>query len=229
MFPTLFALVLAVSASQDTFYPTRPVGIADIVAFGSDGTYILRNSINPVVRLATTDYGSNGGWVTERHLRFVADATGDGNADVIAFGERNVFVSQNNGKNGFGSLNVVLSNFVETTGWALPTNPRVVADLRKKGRVDLLGFGNDGVYVSLNNGNLDFTNIFWLSTISALLNFGHPIDIYVFSRMPTAMASLISSGLAIGVFLSVLETESGLSKLPCRSCLPLQSKAATGL
>lgn len=140
--------------------PTRPVGIADVVAFGQFGTSILRNSINPVVQLASPIFGVSSGWTPDRHLRFVADATGDGAADIIGFGDAGVYIAPNNGRNAFADPQLVIQQFaIDAGGWTIDENPRFVADLRKTGRVDLLGFGDAGVYVSLNDGNLAFTDI----------------------------------------------------------------------
>ena len=138
--------------------PTLPVGFADLVGFGANGTYIARNdgSPNPAVQYASPQFGANNGWTPDQHLRFVADATGDGTADLIGFGTPGTYIATNNGNDGFNTIVRVLDTYGSNV-WTIEANPRVVVDLRNTGRVDILGFGNPGVYVSLNNGNLDFT------------------------------------------------------------------------
>ena len=137
--------------------PTRPVGFADLVGFGANGTYIARNdgSLNPAVQSASPQFGANGGWTPDLHLRFVADATGDGTADLIGFGTDGVYIATNNGNDDFNTAVRVIDSF-GSDAWTIEADPRVVVDLQNKGRVDIVGFGTPGVYVSLNNGNLDF-------------------------------------------------------------------------
>ncbi len=41
-------------------------------------------------------------------------------------------------------------------GWRVDKHPRFLADLTGDGRADIVGFGNAGVWVALNNGNGTF-------------------------------------------------------------------------
>jgi len=53
--------------------------------------------------------------------------------------------------------NLVVANFgYDAGGWRVEQHPRFLADLTGDGRADIVGFGNAGVYVSLNNGNGSF-------------------------------------------------------------------------
>ena len=111
------------------------------------------------MQFASSQLGAKTGWTTDKHLRFVADATGDRTADLIGFGDAGVYIATNDGNDDFNDDVLVLQAFGAVTGgWTIEANPRVVVDLRNTGRVDLVGFGNAGVYVSLNNGNMDFTS-----------------------------------------------------------------------
>lgn len=138
--------------------PTRPVGFADLVGFGDAGTFIALNGPDPVAQLVTSQFGFDDGWTPDEHVRFVADATGDGAADLIGFGDDGVYIALNNGTDGFGNATIVVGDFSVEAGWTIEANPRLVADLRSTGRVDILGFGDAGVYVSLNEGGLNFTD-----------------------------------------------------------------------
>ena len=52
---------------------------------------------------------------------------------------------------------LVVANFGYTAGgWRVDMHPRFLADLTGDGRADIVGFGNAGAYVSLNNGNGTF-------------------------------------------------------------------------
>jgi subtilisin family serine protease len=54
---------------------------------------------------------------------------------------------------GFGQPSIWLSDFGIAQGWeSQNTYPRAVGDVNGDGRVDIVGFGNDGVYVSLSTG-----------------------------------------------------------------------------
>ncbi|RXW11673.1 hypothetical protein EST38_g14182, partial [Candolleomyces aberdarensis] len=134
--------------------PTRRLARADIVGFGLDGVTILRTSLMPhTTKLVVSDFGYNaGGWRIDKHVRLVGDTTGDGLSDVIGFGDSGVFVSRNNGDS-FSPSSLVLQDFGSATGWSVGKHVRYVADLRKKGYVDIIGFSDGGVVVSLNNGD----------------------------------------------------------------------------
>jgi hypothetical protein len=57
----------------------------------------------------------------------------------------------------FGSPQFVLSAFGSAAGWSSQNrNPRLVADINNDGNADIVGFGDDGVSVSLANGTGGF-------------------------------------------------------------------------
>ncbi|KAJ2912324.1 hypothetical protein MD484_g8094, partial [Candolleomyces efflorescens] len=140
--------------------PTRRVGTADVVGFGMDGVSVLRNSIRPTIQQPTGSFGYNAGWRNEDHVRLVGDTTGNGRSDIIAFGEHGVTISYNNGSGSFSSPSLVLGgNFgsgAEAGSWRVDKHIRYAADLLKRGYVDIIGFADDGVFVSLNNGDGTF-------------------------------------------------------------------------
>ncbi|MEP6980645.1 MAG: M6 family metalloprotease domain-containing protein, partial [Nakamurella sp.] len=133
-------------------------GCADIVGFGDAGVYVAVNhgdgSFGPV-SLAVPNFGYvAGGWRTDRHPRMLADLTGDGCADIVGFGDAGVYVALNNGNGTFGAVTLVVPNFGAVAGgWRTDRHPRMLADLTGNGRADIVGFGDAGVYVALNNGN----------------------------------------------------------------------------
>src|SRR5215469_5457744 len=88
--------------------------------------------------------------------RFVAGLTGDGRADIVGFGLDGVWASLNTGAGGFLPPNMVLCGFNFHTGWRVENHPRFVVDLTGDGRADILGFGDDGVWTSVNNGDGTF-------------------------------------------------------------------------
>ncbi|KDR83047.1 hypothetical protein GALMADRAFT_221031 [Galerina marginata CBS 339.88] len=141
----------------------RNKGRVDIVGFGDAGILVSLNNGSGAfgsAQLALNDFGWNSGWRLDRHLRFLADVTGDGLLDVVGFGEQHVFIGRNNGNGTFQSAQSVIDNFcVGAGGWQIDKHPRVVADLTGDGKADILGFGEAGVWVSLNNGSGSFGSV----------------------------------------------------------------------
>jgi hypothetical protein len=133
----------------------RNTGRADIVGFGEFGVIVSLNnntgSFEPV-KLALADFGYvAGGWRIEKHLRFLGDVYGTGLLDIIGFGEKNVLIGKNNGNGTFEPGQAVVNDMCYSAGgWRIEKHPRFVSDLTGNGRVDLIGFGDAGVYVALN-------------------------------------------------------------------------------
>src|SRR6185436_3970331 len=136
-------------------------GRPDIVGCGNAGVYVSRNNGNGSFQppqLVVANFGYNaGGWRVDQHPRFMADLTGDGRADIIGFGDAGVWVSRNNGNGTFQAPQLVVANFgYNAGGWRVENHPRVLADGKSGGQADIVVFGNDGVWVSRNNGHGTF-------------------------------------------------------------------------
>ena len=170
-------------------------GVGDIVAFGheniyvavnkGDGTYQDRaiwltndtegNTANFVKGREFADLNRenqwNTAWTSARHPRGVADINGNGRADIWAIGEHGVYVAwaadidRNGEADHFENLNSVwvyetkvrynqdketaFQQFTPHRGWTSTAQyPRTFTDLNGNGRADLIGFGDDAVYVS---------------------------------------------------------------------------------
>ena len=138
--------------------PTTRIGIADIIGFGVSGVVILRNSINRQTFKVINNFGYDaGGWRVDKHVRLVADTTGNHQADVIGFGDNGVLISLNNGNNTFQDPKMAIRDFAYNAGgWRVEKHIRFMADIRNTGRADIVGFGDVGVIVSLNNGTGSF-------------------------------------------------------------------------
>ncbi len=110
-------------------------------------------------RLVVKNFGFNaGGWRVDQHPRFLADTTGDGRADIVGFGNDGVFVSRSLGNGNFEDppqLRVTDFGF-NAGGWRVDQHPRFLADTTGDRRADIVGFGNDGVFVSRARGNGTF-------------------------------------------------------------------------
>jgi phospholipase C len=134
-------------------------GKADIVGFGYAGVWTALSNGDGTFqppRLVVSGFDVQQGWQVDLHPRFVADITGDGKADIVGFGNDGVWVALSNGDGTFQSPRLVVSGFNVQQGWQVSENPRFVADITGDGKADIVGFGNDGVWVALSNGDGTF-------------------------------------------------------------------------
>jgi hypothetical protein len=129
-------------------------GRVDIVGFGPEGVWVARGDGDGGFEDSTCvleDFGSDQGWTGEKHLRFLADTTGDGQMDVVGFGDEGIWVSRGQGGGEFAQAELVCGGFgytKEAGGWRVDRHPRFLADTTGDGRMDIVGFGGPGVYVA---------------------------------------------------------------------------------
>ncbi|MFZ4400623.1 MAG: T6SS effector amidase Tae4 family protein [Bacteroidales bacterium] len=145
-------------------------GLADIVLFLEDGVNVfLSNGSNHFIIEPTgnptgmwiADFGhgnSAGAWKTPSHPRLMADVNGDGNADIVGFGQYGVAVALSNGKNQFITQPLWNSNFCVYYGYNGSDNPRYLADVNGDGLPDIIGFSDFGVNFALNTGHSFITD-----------------------------------------------------------------------
>src|SRR5262245_18125882 len=131
-------------------------GRADIIGFGAAGVYESLATAGghfaaPTFELAA--FGSMaGGWSSDNtYPRALADVNGDGTADIVGFGADGVYVSLNTGGGHFATPTSELAAFgTNAGGWtSQDPYPRALADVNADGLADIVGFGADGVSVSL--------------------------------------------------------------------------------
>ncbi|MBC2875603.1 MULTISPECIES: FG-GAP-like repeat-containing protein [Streptomyces] len=135
---------------------TADGGAVDLVGFGPQGVVVARGRGDGTFEpseLVLNDFGLDQEWTSKKHLRFLADVTGDGNPDIVGFGDEGVWVSHNCGDGRFKQAQLVCRGFGhndEAGAWRVGRHPRFVADITGDGRVDIVGFGGPGVYVARN-------------------------------------------------------------------------------
>jgi hypothetical protein len=133
---------------------------ADIVAFkGDGGVWVALNKgdgtfhepkLSPV-----GNFGAFAG--ADKHPRFVADINGDGCADLVWFGDAGVYVAIGKGDGTFEDQKLVIRDFgYHIGGWRVDKHPRFVVDLTGDGAADIVGFGEEAVWVSYNDGKGNF-------------------------------------------------------------------------
>ncbi len=128
-------------------------GRPDIVGFGNDGVWVARAAAGgdfEAPRLLINDLGYDaGGWRVERHPRLLADTTGDRRRDIVGFGNDGVWFARALPDGGFVAPQFVIADLgYEAGGWRVERHPRFLADTSGDGRADIVGFGNDGVWVA---------------------------------------------------------------------------------
>jgi FG-GAP-like repeat len=188
-------------------------GRADIVGFGSSGVYVSLatgggNFAPPMFVLGAFGY-SAGGWTSnDTYPRVLADVNGDGRADIVGFGSNGVYVSLATGGGNFAPPMFVLGAFgYSAGGWfSNDTYPRMLADVNGDGMADIVGFGYNGVYVSLATGGGNFA-----PPVFVLGAFGYGAGSWVSNdTYPRVLADVNGDGMAdivgfgySGVYVSV--------------------------
>jgi len=198
-------------------------GRADIVGFGDTGVWTARGNGDgtfspPAVVLA--DFGQEaGGWRVDKHPRLLGDLTGNGFADIVGFGDDGVYVAFGNGDGTFNFTPVpVINDFGFTAGgWRVDKHPRFLADVRGNGRADIVGFGNDGVYVAFSNGDGTFA----FTPQPVINDFGFDAGDWRIDKHPRFLADVRGNGRAdvvgfgnAGVIIALSNGDGTYSPLP---------------
>jgi hypothetical protein len=137
-------------------------GRADIVGFGEIRVFVWLGqedgSFTEVDGAGALNSGPvySKGWRIGEHIRIMADANGDGRADIVGFGGNQVFVwlGQEDGKFVLGKT---LSKMAQNTGWNMTEHVRTMADVNGDGKADVVGFGGNQVIILLGNADGGFT------------------------------------------------------------------------
>jgi hypothetical protein len=131
-------------------------GLADIVGFGQQAICVTRSNgadLAPQEIWLRDGLTRNVGWTTQdAYPRLVADANGDGLADLLGFGDDRVMGSLSDGAS-FGAVSAWNSGaYSRDAGWtSQDTYPRLVGQVGSDIGADIVGFAARGVSVSLAN------------------------------------------------------------------------------
>ncbi|MFD4954493.1 RICIN domain-containing protein, partial [Streptomyces sp. NPDC058451] len=147
-----------------TLVDTTGKGSPDVVILSGDGVRVSAReeggTFAPAAgRLVLKAFGHDekgGGWLADKHPRFLADTTGDGRLDIIGCHNDGVWVSLQDEEGTFAPLadEPALRAFghdEKAGGWLADKHPRFLADTTGDGRLDIIGCHNDGVWVSLQD------------------------------------------------------------------------------
>lgn len=156
-------------------------GKADAVGFGKDGVYVgiadpANNRFLPMVKWVA-NFGIDQAWQVSKHVRLLGDVNGDGKADIVGFGDAGTWVSiAADGK--FLDPVMVVANFGADQYWTNDKHVRLLADVNGDGLVDLIGFGDVSVFVSISKGDQGGWNFLTVSSEFAY-NSGWRVDRHV--------------------------------------------------
>jgi hypothetical protein len=135
--------------------------LADIVGFGTQGILVSLatgggNFGDATVR--ATGFNPSAGWRSDNAFhREVADVNGDNLADIVGFGPQGIWVSLATGGGNFGDATLRATGFNPSTGWSSQdAYPRHLADVNADNMADIVGFGPQGIWVSLALGGGNF-------------------------------------------------------------------------
>jgi len=146
----------------------------DVLSGGAGGdqlygdllTKTTSSALGAGVLAYTGDFTSASGWTNNyTYPRGVGDVNGDGRDDLLGFAIDGIHVALSRGDGTFSSAFLASAAFGTAQGWSSQTTyPRRLADVNGDGRVDVIGFASDGVYVALANAAGTYGSAFYAST-----------------------------------------------------------------
>ncbi len=152
-------------------------GKMDIVAFGPDGVEIAISTgssfIKPQNGVVLASFGSSealGSW-SVNHPRVMADVNGDDYPDIVGFGGAKTFARINDKANGFTAEIWNTPLFSYSKAYRIGKHLRLLADVNKDGKNDIIAFANAAVAISQAQ-ETNFNNTFYTATNSFAYNNG---------------------------------------------------------
>jgi hypothetical protein len=94
--------------------------------------------------------GGFSGWQVAKHPRLLTNIDGNNRSDILGFGDDGVWVSLSTGSS-FAQNTFRVAGFGYNQGWRINKNPRFLADVNGDKKPDIVGFGDDGVWVAFTN------------------------------------------------------------------------------
>ena len=168
-------------------------GFDDIIGFADNTLVSLSNGDGTFAMpiLASTLFGRASGWTSDNvYPRLIGDVNGDGRADLVGMSDK-TYVSLGQADGTFGAQFVASQQFGTAAYWTNHnTYPRSLADVNGDGRMDLVGFAPDGVWVGEGRADGTFAPIY-----KALNQFSPQQGWSTFNQHPRELADVNGDGL----------------------------------
>lgn len=130
----------------------------DLLGFGDENVYVSFSdgkNLEPLTLALSSFYSKQTFWKNNDVFpKVLGDVNGDGFKDIVSFGIKNIWVALSNGKV-FLKPTIYLNNyFTQSNGWnSFFVFPRFLMDINHDGKDDIIGFGNNNLYVSYSYGS----------------------------------------------------------------------------
>ncbi len=134
-------------------------GKDDVVGFGEKGVYVsISNGSGLGAATKWSDQFSTEFWGSDDFIRTLGDVNRDGYPDVVGFGTDGIYVGLGDPANSkFGDATRWIDNYGTADAWNNSEYVRLLADVNGDDRMDVVGFGIQGTYVSLAQSNNTFS------------------------------------------------------------------------
>lgn len=119
-------------------------GMQDLVGFGDTNVFVALSTGAGFAAPVANHMGftiDHGAWRVGDHPRYLADMNGDGNDDIVGFGNGGVGVALSNGDGTFSAGQIWSNAFGYDHGWRGNTHLRLLADADGDGDADILASG----------------------------------------------------------------------------------------
>ncbi len=126
---------------------------ADLVGFAPTATWVALSNgsgFDAAVEIPLA-FGVNG-YLKSQHIHELADVTGDGYLDIVAFTDVGVKVAINDGAGGFLAASLWVDDYGYNQSWRLGRHPRLLADFNNDGKIDIIAFRSTGVEIAYSTG-----------------------------------------------------------------------------
>lgn len=150
-------------------------GYADAVRFGNDVNTYTGRAIGAGtfttfgVGVGQFGYNNGNGYGTSTQPSpSLGDINDDGRADIVGFSSTGVVSAVARTDGTFQPARRVNADFGAGRGWSVANHPRLLADITGEGAMDVVGFGNGGVFVAIANGLGGFTGGPEVATVPSL-------------------------------------------------------------
>ncbi|MFJ3846970.1 FG-GAP-like repeat-containing protein [Streptomyces albidoflavus] len=127
-------------------------GRLDLVGCHDDGVWVaLRDEDGTFAEplYVLDEFGAEQGWGSvAEHPRFLLATAPGGPADLVGFGPQGVVVARGRGDGTFAPARLVLNDFGQAQGWSGTRHSRLLTDVTGDGLLDVVAFGDEGVWVA---------------------------------------------------------------------------------